>query len=416
MASVDVAVVGAGLAGLSCALRLVKAGARVTVLESRDRPGGRVRTDISDGFVLDHGFQVLLTACSEAQAILDFDKLGLKSFRPGAILRCSGAFHTLADPFREPSMAWRTLLAPVGSFRDKLLVLRLRAHVTRGSLEDLFSRTPVKSADYLAQWGFSEEMIRHFWRPFLSGVFLENRLATTSRKLEFVVRMFSQGFAALPSAGMAAIPGQLAAGLPADLIRLSTAVTQLQNNSVITASGEQVHADYVVLAVERPEAARLAGGAEQPRACSTVCMYFDAPEPPVRDAWLVLNGEGSGIVNNLCVPTEVCPSYGPPGRSLVSVSTVNTVDNDDASLELRVREQLTVWFGPVVQAWRHLRTFRIPYALPMQEPDDIDPLKPAPNLSGRVLVCGDYTHLGCTHGALASGRRAAETIIGSQQR
>jgi predicted NAD/FAD-dependent oxidoreductase len=126
---------------------------------------------------------------------------------------------------------------------------------------------------------------------------------------------------------------------------------------------------------------------------------------------VLLNGEGSGVANLLCVPTEVRPSYGPANRSLVSVSVVNHREDDDATLEFRVREQLTVWFGPVVQAWRHLRTYRIAYALPVQEPNDIDPLKPAPDLSDRVLVCGDYTHLASAYGALVSGRRAAETVL-----
>jgi phytoene dehydrogenase-like protein len=369
-----------------------------------------------DGFLLDRGFQVLLTAYPEARAVLNLEQLELRQFRAGAVVRSGGSFHTLADPFREPVFAVKTAFAPVGSFRDKLLAGRLRARVSTGSIDDLLSRPPVTAFDYLKQFGFSDEMIRQFWRPFLSGVFLEDRLVTTSRKLEFILRMFARGRAALPSAGMEAVPSQLASRLEAGAVRLHTRATKLDGTVVTTDSGEQITAGYVVLAVERPEAVRLAGGAERSRACSTVCLYFDAPEPPLRGAWLVLNGEGSGIANNLCVPTEVCPTYGPSGRSLVSVSVVNHRDDDNALLELKVREQLTVWFGPVVQAWRHLRTYRIPYALPMQEPDDIDPLKPAPNLSDRVLVCGDYTHLACSNGALISGRRAAETILTSERR
>ena len=52
-------VIGAGLAGLSAALTLQDAGAEVTLIDSSDRAGGRVASDLIDGFVLDRGFQLL---------------------------------------------------------------------------------------------------------------------------------------------------------------------------------------------------------------------------------------------------------------------------------------------------------------------------------------------------------------------
>ena len=58
----DVAIVGAGLAGLACAQDLTRAGVECTVLEASDGVGGRVRTDAIDGYLLDRGFQILLTA------------------------------------------------------------------------------------------------------------------------------------------------------------------------------------------------------------------------------------------------------------------------------------------------------------------------------------------------------------------
>ncbi|MEO7143186.1 MAG: FAD-dependent oxidoreductase, partial [Bryobacteraceae bacterium] len=72
MKQVDVAIVGAGLAGLCCARRLTEAGVSCLVLEASDGIGGRMRTDQVDGFLLDRGFQVLLTAYPEAQNILDY--------------------------------------------------------------------------------------------------------------------------------------------------------------------------------------------------------------------------------------------------------------------------------------------------------------------------------------------------------
>ena len=194
MNSKDVVIVGAGLAGLSCALRLARAGVNVRVLEAADQPGGRVRTDSVDGFLLDRGFQVLLTSYREAQDLLDFDDLKLGCFRPGAVVRSNGAFHTIADPRRAPGLAVQTATSPIGTWLDKLRIVRLQSRAMRGPAENA-----VTSAEYLSACGFSQSMMGKFLRPFLAGIFLETRLFTTSLKLEFVFRSFGEGHAALPT-------------------------------------------------------------------------------------------------------------------------------------------------------------------------------------------------------------------------
>ncbi len=98
----DVVIIGAGLAGLSCALSLQDAGVAVVLLEASDAPGGRVRTDAVDGFRLDRGFQVMLTAYPEARRLLDYSGLELKKFEAGALVWHGGKFHRFADPFRNP--------------------------------------------------------------------------------------------------------------------------------------------------------------------------------------------------------------------------------------------------------------------------------------------------------------------------
>src|SRR5690242_17123489 len=73
LATPSVIVVGAGLAGLTCARLLHQAKVKVRVLEASDGVGGRVRTDAVDGFLLDRGFQVLLTAYPEPRRWLDYE-------------------------------------------------------------------------------------------------------------------------------------------------------------------------------------------------------------------------------------------------------------------------------------------------------------------------------------------------------
>ncbi|HZJ53253.1 MAG TPA: NAD(P)/FAD-dependent oxidoreductase, partial [Myxococcaceae bacterium] len=350
----EVVVVGAGLAGLACARALAAAGVGVQVLEASDRPGGRVRTDLVDGFRIDRGFQVLLTSYPEARRVLDLDALQLRRFASGTQVFRGGKFHTLADPFRRPLDAGRTAVAPLGTFWDKLRLVRLRAHAGSGTLDELFSRPHESTHDRLRRLEFSQEFVDAFFRPFLRTVFLEPELATSSRKLEFVVRMVAQGEAAVPARGMAEIPAQLARGLPAGALRTGTAVARVHPQAVELESGGRVEASAVVVATDGATAARLVPAFTAPHTLGVTAFSFEAPEPPGRGPWLLLAGEGRGPVNSAAVMSEVAPEYAPPGKSLVSASVLDTRDHP-GELEPRVRAQLRTWFGGAVDGWRLIR-------------------------------------------------------------
>jgi phytoene dehydrogenase-like protein len=233
----DVAIVGAGLAGLSCACELTSRGISCTLLESSNDVGGRARTDQVGGFLLDRGFQVLLTAYPEAKRLLDYPALRLSSFEPGALVRFNGKFHRIADPWRLPSAMLSTLAAPVGTVADKLALGKLRHRLIGDSPEDQ-PAPETSTLQFLRNWGFSSAMIDTFFRPFLGGIFLEQELETSSRMFEFVFRMFSIGEASLPAAGMGAMAQQLAARLPQNSIRLQQPVAKLSAGGVTLASGE----------------------------------------------------------------------------------------------------------------------------------------------------------------------------------
>src|SRR5580658_2604753 len=155
----EVVIVGAGLAGLSCALSLQAAGVPSTLIETSDRPGGRVCTDVVEGFHLDRGFQVLLTAYPEAKRLLDYSALQLKNFEPGALVWHDGRFHRFADPVRDPVGGARFLLDNIVPLADKLHVAKLRARVQQGTWEEMFSRPEQTTRDYLAEFPFSPEII-----------------------------------------------------------------------------------------------------------------------------------------------------------------------------------------------------------------------------------------------------------------
>ena len=79
-------VVGAGIAGLTAAKILIENNKEVLLVEKSNSVGGRVKTYMYEGFLLDHGFQVLLTAYPEVHNQLDLSSLNLKSFEPGATI------------------------------------------------------------------------------------------------------------------------------------------------------------------------------------------------------------------------------------------------------------------------------------------------------------------------------------------
>jgi len=404
-------VVGAGLAGLACALRLEAAGLEVALLEAAEAPGGRVQTDLFEGFRLDRGFQVLLTAYPEARRVLDYGALELRPFLPGALVRHGGGFHRVGDPLRRPQDAFATLRAGFGTLADKLRVLRLRRETTAGSLDALFERPETTARERLRGEGFGDEFVAVFFRPFFGGILLDRELRGSSRMLDFVFRMLALGDTALPARGMQAIPDQLAARLRPGTLRTRARVTGVEPSAVTLATGERLAARAVIVATEGPEAARLTGALAPPGSRGTSCLYFAAERPPIDEPLLVLDGDGAGPVNNLCVPSAVAPGYAPAGASLVSASVVGAPDQDAADLERAVREQLAGWFGPEAMRWRHLRTYRIPHAQPAQEPPALEPPSRPARLASGIYVCGDHRENASINGALRSGRRAAEALL-----
>ena len=406
----DVIIIGSGLAGLCCAIRLQQRGVRVLLLEASDGVGGRIRTDFVDGFRLDRGFQVFLTSYPEAKKSLDYEALQLRPLLPGALVRQGGKFHLLADPWRRPLAAMRSLFSPIGSLTDKLLVAQLRSRSLKGSVEDRFRDPETTTLRALQDFGFSTSIIDRFFRPFLGGIFLDPELQTSSRMFHFVFRMFSLGSVCLPAEGMEAIPRQLASALPLSSIRLGVRVVRVQSGSVCLESGEQLNARAVVVAADGAVAAQLLGDAISSAGQGVTCLYFAAQSPPIEQPILVLNGERRGPVNNLCVPTLVAPSYGPGDASLVSATVLGIPKNADRLLT-EVREQLGDWFGPAVKAWHHLRTYRIPYALPRQIPPALDTPERSVRWQPGIYVCGDHRDNASIQGAMVSGHRAAEAVL-----
>lgn len=401
--SEPVVIVGAGLSGLACAQFLHQAGIPALICEASDRVGGRVATDKVDGFQLDRGFQVFLTAYPEARRFLDQTALDLHAFYPGALVQVGRKRYCFADPWRRPFAGLQSLFAPVANLSDSFRIARLRGSV----VADPQTAWPGTTQDYLTSCGLSQRVIDRFFRPFFGGVFLESELRTPAHFFRFIFAMFARGSAALPARGMHAIPQQMADSLPPGSIRLNTAATSVAPDHVQLASGETVLARAVVIATAADQLRKLQPSTEISEWNSTTTVYYDAPRSPLARPILLLNGDGEGIVNHVCVPSDVARGYAPPDRALVCISILGIPDENDSALDRRVRSELTTWFGSIVDAWRLLRVYRIPHALPRMKPM---PTSPSLCRNG-IFCCGDHLESPSSNGAMASGRHAAEAVL-----
>lgn len=404
-------VIGAGLAGLACAVRLHEAGLPVTVLEASDAVGGRVRTDHLEGFLLDRGFQVYLDAYPEAGRLLNLEALDLRPFEPGALVWKNGKLRPVMDVFRRPAALFSSAWQPIGSPLDKLQVARLRWRLLRKPIDAIW-RSPESSTEtYLREFGFSDRMIDDFFRGFYGSIFLEDELATSSRMFEFTFKMFGLGGATLPAKGMQAIPEQIAARLPTGTVRLQSPVEKIEGHQVLAAGGT-FDAEHIVVATDAKAARRWFPERfpANSRWKSTVCLYFSGDEAPFPDRLIVLKGDRrSGLINNLCVTSNIAPSYAPRGKFLVCVSILGSPELN-ADLVSRVREELLAWFGGQTRRWTLLRSEAILRALPAATPSSDPKHHPVRSQRG-VHFCGDHLTHGSIEGAIVSGLGVADSIL-----
>lgn len=412
-AQVDVVVIGAGLSGLAAARQIQQSGLSVVIVESSDAVGGRVRTDNVDGFLLDRGFQVLLTAYPELATQVDMEALDLQAFDPGAFVWIKsknggpGKGHVVSDPFRKPSTLLATTFAPIGTVIDKLRIVLLRLRVLRGVAPKLLRNNDMSTFDALRSAGFSHRMIETFFRPLFGGVQLDPQLATSRRMFDIIFRSLSEGQSVLPAHGMQALPEQLALRLHPTTIHLNVSVESLDGTTVILRSGERIASRAVVVATDGPAASTLLA-LPPVQSRSAGCVYFSADTPPNDKKYVILDGSGKGPVLNVAIISNVAPSYAPPGKHLIAAALPGVISGD---LEQLARQQLREWWGPQVDDWKHLRTYAISHGGPVQSA----PFSPKQRVSlgdGR-FVCGDHRDTGSIQGALYSGRRCGDAVVRS---
>ncbi|OKS86261.1 NAD(P)/FAD-dependent oxidoreductase [Mucilaginibacter polytrichastri] len=409
----EVIIIGAGLAGLTAAKVLKAAGKSVLVLEASDGVGGRVRTDEVDGYLLDRGFQVFLTAYPEAQSLLDYKALELCKFDPGALILNMDGVTKLGDPLRQPGSLVSTLFSSAATFSDKMRMLRLKLKLSGKTIEEIFSDQEITTTEYLKREGFSGRIMNQFFRPFMTGIYLENQLSTSSRMFEFVFKMFSEGDAAIPAKGMGMIPKQLAECLSPHELLFHQNVSSVENGAVTTAGGVTYNADFVLIATD-PLGSPSGYANAVIKYHSVSNMYFTAERRPFESPLIALNTLAGKLVNNIAVMDRIAPAYA-TNSALISLSLIGDHSKmNETDLQKNVITELKFWYPEAVK-WKHLKTYHIKYALPDDDRVSNEPDYKAMRLNTWCFVCGDHLMNGSINAAMKSGRLAAEAIINSMR-
>ncbi|MFI5933097.1 NAD(P)/FAD-dependent oxidoreductase [Actinoplanes sp. NPDC051494] len=405
---VDVVIVGGGLAGLAAARRLDRTGVDWLLVEGSDRLGGRVVTDVVDGWHLDRGFQVLNTSYPRVPALVDIDALDMRYFTPGVLVRRGGKLHRLENPLREPQTVVQTLGSGVGSLADRLKFAALATRCATYPPARLLDAPEMTTQEALRKAGLSHRMIEEVLRPFLSGVFGDRSLDTSSHVLAMVLRSFARGRIGVPASGMGTLPAAVAGPLPYPQLLINARVLSLGPGMVVTEGGE-IRCRAIVVATDPVTASELLPGLPRPDMHGLTTYYFGAPHAPIGEPTLLLDGDRREIVANTIVMSNAAPEYAPAGKSLIAASAVGVAAPSGAS-EAVLRVELARIYGVPTDDWELLSIVPIPHALP-SAPAPQHRLRKPVALGDGLYVAGDHRDSPSIQGALASGWRTAGAVL-----
>lgn len=446
----DVVVVGAGVAGLAAAHRLISAGVTTAVLEAAPYVGGRMSTEKVDGFRLDRIGQLLSTSYPELRLTPGLDPLVLRPFSPGVLVHSEGRHHRAGAPtpgggargalkaVRALATAPRAVSAPreqtetftaagprtarsraagsratgslsgtpLGGALDQARLGASLARIAATPVERLLAGPDLPAGRALTARGIPARTIDGFLRPLLAALLCDPELSTSSRCADLALHAFASGRLCVPEGGAEVLPVLLAQALPPGTVHTGVRATSVSTTSVTTAEHGELHCRAVLLATDAHAAAELLPGLRVPDFHPVTVVHHTMDEPPSTGASLLLDADRDGPVAHTAVVSRVDPSRAPAGRALVS-STVLGLPPDD--VDGAVRAHLAHLFGTSTQRWETLAVHHTGRAVPaMRPPHDLR--RPVRLLAG-LYVCGDHRDTSTVQGALHSGHRAASAVL-----
>ena len=400
-------IIGAGMSGLTAAMVLENNGYSPVIIEATDRVGGRVKTDVVEGYQLDHGFQVLLTAYPAVQKYLDLDALELQRFLPGAAIFRNGKQNIIGDPLRDSSLLFPTLFSGIGRLSDKIKILTLNRRLKKKSLSEIFSEKEQSTLSYLMNLGFSFQMIDHFFAPFFSGIFLENKLDTSSRMFEFVYKMFGEGYAALPKSGIEAVPKQMAQKLKNTTFKFDTKVVSIKDGEIELFGNKKLESHFTIVATNTSNLIpNLKNQLIEWKSCDT--LYFETKKRTIKKPLIGLVPEYNTLINNIFFHTSLETTV-KTDRELLSVTVVDNQNLTDGVLIESVQRELKEHCG--IDSCKFIKQYKIPMALPRLNNIQYEMSPTETRLTETIFLAGDTQLNGSLNAAMISGERAALGVL-----
>ena len=381
----EVLIVGAGLAGLSAAIHLEAAGVEVTLIESSDRAGGRVASDVIDGFICDRGFQLINARYPALQDLNILQELDFIEAPRVIEVSLGDRRHVIGDPRQVP---WTALDKATGTIPEKIALLR-------------FITGKAKAGESIGQalrsTGSCYEKVL---RPFLQGVFLTDPDNVDALYGHSIIKSFVNGRPGVPRNGV----GELSKALARRVgnIVYNTRVDGIEQTSVHTNNGTYT-ANKILIATDATTATQLLGLTEVPRMAGCITWYHAVAENPSGNGRLVVDGQKRGPIINSVVMSDISPNYSPQNQNLVSTTTDLNVTESD------VRRHLAIVWGTSTHEWAFIAKYEIPAALPIHNVGRS--LSQSMKISDHHFVAGDHRTVPSQQGALFSGRLAAQLIL-----
>lgn len=381
----EVLIVGAGLAGLNAAIYLEAAGVDVAVIESSDRAGGRVASDVIDGFICDRGFQLINAQYPALQELNVLEELDFIEAPRVIEVSLGNRRHVIGDPRQVP---WTVLDKATGTIPEKLALLR-------------FIASRPKSGQSIGQalrsTGTCYERVL---RPFLHGVFLTDPDNVDALYGHSIIKSFVNGKPGVPRNGVGELPKALAQRV--SNIVYNTRVDGIDQTAVHTNNGSY-SANKILIATDATTATQLLGLTEVPRMAGCITWYHAVSQNPSGNGRLILDGQRRGPIINSVVMSDVSSSYAPKGQHLISTTTDLNVTESD------VRRHLAILWGTSTHEWQFIAKYEIPAALPIHNVGRA--LSQSMKINDHHYVAGDHRTVPSQQGALFSGRLAAGLIL-----
>jgi len=402
MKHTKVGIIGAGLTGLIAAKALSSKGVDVSVFEKLSQPGGRMRTENIDGWKLDVGFQVLLTAYPHLKKHVEFSRLNTFTVEAAATIFRDGKTTAVGDPFRTKNILFKTMFSDIGSIKDKWLIFQLKRYVDKRSIDYIFDERNRTTIQFLQEFGFSQQIIDRFFKPFFGGIFLENQLTTSSRMFLFLFKMFSKGNAVIPKAGISAVARLLEAKSINAKFNYNCEITKVDQETIHFKNGEKQSFDYVINTIPNYGKRQ---DLDQWQNCYN--LYFEHSAPAIiKQARIGLNANENRLINNIFYPSVHQSPQDKKGKSLISVTVLNSNGLKEIQIIEKVIQELRADFN--VKDARLIKMYEIPYALPKLD----GPVNTISfDQSTKTFEVGDFLMNGSQNAACKIGEMVAERIL-----